>query len=199
MLFNLYSFLKESSDLVFWASALFGTILFLLRLGTSILGSSSHELDDFDGTGWDDGDVHHSPAGSFKLFTMHSLSGFFMMFGWVGLACMKQLQYSHYVSMAIAFLAGIIVMIFTALIFKGALLLVSTGTRFDIKKTVGLIGSVYQQIPAQGQGKIHIVLDNVTREILAQSLNHHVIDSFKLVSVIRVLDHEVVIVKEINA
>ena len=122
-----------------------------------------------------------------------------MMFGWVGLACIKQLGYDHHIAMMFAILAGIVTMLLTALIFKGALMLVSPGTKFDIKQTVGLVGTVYQQIPHDGQGKIQLVVDGVTREILAQSSDHSMIESFKIVRVVEVLDHEVVVVKEINS
>src|SRR5437868_6561442 len=169
MFVHIFSLLKESPDLVFWGSALFGTVLFLLRLCATIIGGVTDEFGDVDDFAVEDGDAHHSATGSFKLFTLHSISGFFMMFGWVGLACIKQLGYSHQASMMFAILAGIVTMVLTALIFKGALMLVSAGTRFDIKKTVGLVGTVYHHIPHDGQGKIQLVVDGVTREILAQS------------------------------
>lgn len=199
MLVRIFSFLREAPDLVFWASALFGTILFALRLLATVIGGITEDFGDVDDFSVDDGDAHHSATGSFKLFTIHSISGFFMMFGWVGLACIKQLGYDDPTSVIFAVLAGIVTMVLTALIFKGALLLVSAGTRFDIKKTVGLVGTVYQQIPHNGQGKIQLVVDGVTREILAQSVDHSMIESFKIVRVIEVLDHEMVIVKEINS
>lgn len=193
------SFLNEAPDLVFWASAIFGTILFALRLIATIIGGITEDFGEVDDFAGDDGDIHHSATGSFKLFTIHSISGFFMMFGWVGLACIKQLGYSHQTSITYAISAGVVTMFLTALIFKGALLLVSSGSRFDIKKTVGLIGTAYQRIPLDGQGKIQLVVDGVTREILAQSSDHTTIESFKIVRVVKVLDHETVIVKEINS
>jgi len=199
MFFRILAYLKESSDLVFWASALFGTTLFFLRLCASLIGGVAEELGDADPGDLDGDHEHHSATGSFKLFTIHSMAGFFMMFGWVGLACIKQLGYGHQISIVIAFIAGLIVMILTGIIFKSATLLISHGTLFDIKKTVGLVGTVYHRIPKDGQGKIQLVIDGVTREILAQSLDHCDIDSFKLVKVIKFLDHEVVIVKEINS
>lgn len=199
MFAHIFSLLKESPDLVFWGSALFGTVLFLLRLCATVIGGMTEEFAEFEDLAVEDGHAHHSATGSFKLFTLHSISGFFMMFGWVGLACLKQLNYSHQASMMLAILAGIVTMVLTALIFKVALMLVSSGTRFDIKKTVGLVGTVYQRIPHDGQGKIQLVIDGVTREILAQSLDHCTIESFKIVRVIKVLDHETVIVKEINS
>jgi hypothetical protein len=130
---------------------------------------------------------------------MHSIAGFFMMFGWTGLACFKQLEYGHLTSITIAFFIGLVTMVLTALIFKGAMLLVSTGSSFDIKKAMGLVGTVYNNIPQNGLGKIQIDVDGVTREVLARSVNHSEIESFKLVKVVQILDHEVVVVKEINS
>ncbi|MBS1987916.1 hypothetical protein JST56_02895 [Candidatus Dependentiae bacterium] len=196
---NFFSFIKETPDLVFWATALFGTTLFFLRLCATIIGGTTDDMTEIDHTFGDDGEMHHSSTGSFKLFTVHSISGFFMMFGWVGLACIKQLGYSHPVSIVTALIAGTITMVLTGLIFKGAMLLVSSGTHFDIKKTVGLVGTVYQRIPHNGQGKIQLVVDGVTREVLAQSLDQCAIDSFRLVKVIKFLDHEIVVVQEINS
>lgn len=198
MIPHFFSFLKDAPELVFWASALFGTTLFILRLLVTFIAGISEDVGDFEDLTLEHGHDHHSATGSFKIFTIHSLSGFFMMFGWIGLACVKQLDYSHSLSLLMALLAGFATMILTALIFKGALMLVSPGTRFDIKKTVGLIGTVYQSIPHDGQGKIQLVVDGVTREILAQSNNHSTIASFKTVRVTRALDHETVIVTEIT-
>lgn len=196
---NLFSFIKETPDLVFWAAALFGTTLFFLRLCATLISGVTDEMSEIDHTFGDDGEMHHSSTGSFKLFTIHSISGFFVMFGWVGLACIKQLGYSHPMSILVALIAGITAMALTGLIFKGAMLLVSSGTHFDIKKTIGLVGTVYQRIPHNGLGKIQLVVDGVTREILAQSLDQCAIDSFKLVKVIKFLDHEIVVVQEINS
>jgi len=202
MFFQIFSYLKESSDLVFWASALFGTTLFFLRLCATLIGGVAEEFSEADPGELDslDSDVeHHRATGSFKLFTLHSISGFFMMFGWVGLACIKQLGYSHQVSILFALFAGLMVMILTGIIFKSARLLVSSGTNFDIKKTVGLTGTVYHRIPKDGHGKIQLVIDGVTREILAQSFDHCDIESFRLVKVVKFLDHDIVIVQEIKS
>jgi hypothetical protein len=204
----------QNPDLVFWACALFGTLLFLLRMlaaGFAHDDSSAHHdvasSDSGDGDGFDiehnndgDSDYHEtsSTKSSLKLFTTHSISGFFMMFGWAGLACTQQLGYSNPIAMLIASVIGVMTMFCTALIFRGAKLLVSQGSHFDVKKTIGLVGTVYQRIPANGFGKIQLEVEGTTREVLAQSLNHCTIDSFKLVKVVQKLDHEAVIVTEVT-
>ena len=154
MVIDFITFIIQSSELVFWSSAFFGTTLFILRLLMFIVGlGDDADSIEHDHAGVDGDDVSHATTGSFKLLTLHSISGFFMMFGWVGLACSQQLQYSSGISTVIGLVAGVLVMVLTALIFRWSRILTSPGTRFNIHKTVGLTGTVYQQIPAHGQGK----------------------------------------------
>jgi hypothetical protein len=197
MIVSLFNFLKESPDVVFWASALFGTTLFFMRLCVTMLGGLSDEWADGDDLAMDDSDGMHHQTGSFKLFTLHSLSGFFMMFGWVGLACTKQLEYSQQASMVYGLLAGSVTMMLTALIFKWSRMLVSTGTRFNIEKTINLVGTVYQRISGNEPGKIQVVVDGVTRELLALSCDGGDIESFQIVRVVKVLDYETVMVQRV--
>ncbi len=197
MIESLLYFLTEAPDIVFWASGLFGTTLFFLRLCVTMIGGLSDEWADGDDLVTDGGDDFHHQTGSFKLFTLHSLSGFFMMFGWVGLACTKQLHYSQQVSMLYSLFAGGVTMILTAFIFKWSRLLVSSGTRFTIEKTVGLVGTVYQRISGNEPGKIQVVVDDVTRELLALSCDDSDIESFCLIRVVKVLDYETVMVQRV--
>ena len=147
---------------------------------------------------FDDGDEHYHHTHSLRLFTLHSISGFFMMFGWVGLACIKTLQINHLNALFFSLIAGFATMILTALIFKWSQLLISSGSRFLIKETIGLVGTVYQRIPAHGQGKIQLVVNGVTRELLAQSADGHSIESFCTIQVMSALDYETVLVKKIT-
>jgi len=195
MITFLLNFLKESPDMVFWSTALFGTTLFFMRLCVTMIGGLADEWADGDDVVVDD-EVHHH-TGSFKLFTLHSLSGFFMMFGWIGLACTKQLHYGQAASMVCALFAGGMTMILIAFIFKWSRLLVSHGTQFDIEKTVGLVGTVYQRIVGNEPGKIHVVVDDITRELLALSVGGDDIESFCIIRVVRVLDYETVIVQRV--
>src|SRR3989339_675270 len=120
MFFNTISYLKERPDLIFWACALFGSVLFVLRMLTSFFVHSGD--DDFncdascghdgvmDGLDSHDSIEHNNFLSSFNFFTMHSVAGFFMMFGWTGLACFKQLELGHLKSIMVAFTVGIITM-----------------------------------------------------------------------------------------
>ena len=182
-------------EFIFWASALFGTTLFILRLLMFILGiGDAHDTIQHDHAGVDADDAHSTSSGSFKVLTLHSISGFFMMLGWVGLACIKQLQYSSGIAIIYGLVAGVVIMLLTALLFRWSRMMVSPGTQFDITKTIGLTGTVYQEIPQGAQGKIHVVVDGVTRELLAQGKDGRAIPSFVAIKIHAVLDYEVVIV-----
>ena len=197
MLSYVFSFLNNSGATIFWISAIIGTTFFLLRVLMAVFGGAL-DVDDSDGGDFElNDDAHHHTLPSFKLFTLHSMSGFLMMFGFVGLACTTQLAFSLVQSFGWAFLVGFAVMVLTACIFQGFLRLQGQGNVFAIEKTVGLIGTVYQTIPERGQGKIQVVLNGMTRELLAQSKDHECIDSFTTVKVVRVVDHEIVEVIQI--
>ena len=188
--------LTSSSDTIFWVSAVVGTTFFVLRLLISFFGGGffDHDLD-LDSV--DDHGDHHSIS-LFKFFTMHSLSGFLMMFGWAGLACMAQFHMSAGYSFLIALLCGLVMLIVTALIMRLAMHFEAQGAVFSSKKTVGLIGTVYQRIPPNGQGKIQLVVNNSTRELLAQSHYKEAIESFTVVKVVKAIDHEIVEVIELK-
>ncbi len=191
MLTDIINLFHEAGNTIFWASATAGTTLFALRMLTALFGSAL-DVDDMDADSFEAGDDHHHEASSFKLFSLHSIAGFFMMFGWVGLACTQQFAMPYGNAFLLAFIAGAGTMLLTACIFRGALLLEGPGSIFRIEKTIGLVGTVYQRIPAHGQGKVHLMINGVTRELLAQSHDNKPIESFALVEVVNVVDHEIV-------
>lgn len=190
------NFLKSSTDTIFWISAIVGTTLFLLRLIVSFFGGGFFEHDaDLDSL--HDHADHHSTS-LFKFLTMHSLSGFLMMFGWAGLACSVQFNIHSGYSFLIALGCGLAMLILTALIMRGAMFFQDPGAVFSSEKTIGLVGTVYQRIPADGQGKIQLVVNNSTRELLARSHDKKAIESFALIKVVRAIDHEIVEVIELT-
>ena len=192
MISQIISYLQETPDLIFWSAAIFGSALFLVRLCTAFIGGFGEEFDLIEDV---DGDIHHQ-FGLFKLLTLHTISGFFMMFGWIGLACLKQYHCNQWYALLFACSAGLITMIVTAFIFKWSRSLVSSGECFAIEQTIGMIALVYQRISHHERGKIQIVVGGVTREILAQSQDGSSIESFSCVKVVDVVDHETVLVEK---
>ncbi len=193
MLLSFFSYFQSIHAPIFLISAFFGTTLFLLRVLSMIFMGTFNEGDspeDYTETDIDTVDSHEGHAGSFKLFTLHSLSGFFMIWGFSGLACTEQYMFSIEKSFLIATFFGLCMLFITAALMRYALLLQSAGTVFSNKQTIGLVATVYQRIPAHGFGKIHVIVNGATRELLARSHNQKSIESFTSVTITNSIDTE---------
>lgn len=182
-------------DIVFWIAACAGTLFFSLKLLLSFLGAGVEDVDQFEIV---DDHVEHGSDNAFKILSIHSLTGFLMMFGWVGLACSKQYDFSLSLSILCAFIVGILMMVVTGALFKLASCLISTGSRFRVEDLVSLRGKVYQKIPSEGVGKIQIIVNGYQREIRALSELKQEIASFTEVEVIKAFDKNTVLVKAIQ-
>lgn len=183
----------DSFEAAFWVCATVGTTLFVLKSLLMIVGGLDGHVDT------DAGDVGHEGADgsdvAFKLLSINSITGFFMMFGWVGLAAYKQMSMNGLISLLLGAFAGLVMMLLTARLFQSARLFTSSGSRFVITNAIGQIGSVYEEIQAGGSGKIQITVDHVTREIDAVSADGSAIASFKTIEVIEVVNPTTVSVR----
>ena len=92
-------------DKLFLACAVFGGILLAIRMVLQFVGGGDGDVDGDVDVGMDvdvdadmdvgDGDVSIADSGaSFRLLTLQGLTGFFMMFGLVGLALSRQSKVS---------------------------------------------------------------------------------------------------------
>lgn len=190
---------------IFWFCAIGGTVFFVIRFGMLLLGASHGDGGDFQDVDMHGGDLHgdgHDGSGSdahFSVLSINSITAFIMMFGWAGLTSYKQFTLGVIASALIALIVGVLCMFFTAYLFQAARKLVSKGTVFKIEDSVGKKASVYQRIPEQGKGRINLsVPGSNTRELDALSEDKKVIDSFKTVEIVKVVDHQTVSVREVD-
>ena len=121
-----------------------------------------------------------------------------MVGGFVGLACTENYSMATGKALFFALLAGSCMLLVTACMMRLLLKLQHKGALFSTQQTRGLVATVYQEIPAHGQGKIQITVHNRTHELLAQSHDKRPIESFTQVIVTRVVDHAVVEVQKIT-
>lgn len=188
-------------ETTFWIFALAGTFFFLIRVAIQFLGMADHG-DVVDASGHDmvGGSGHGSYSDVlFKMISLNSLTAFFMMLGWTGLTCYKQFALGASLSVVIALIVATFCMFFTGMVFDASKRLVSRGSDFSLAKSVGMKATVYQQIPAQGRGRIEInVPGSLMREVDAVSENAQEIESFKTVEIVKVIDDNTVVVKKIS-
>lgn len=182
-----------NKETFFWFFALSGSVTLFIQLILNLFGLSDHH--DIGDTDMDTGEIDTS---NFKWLSKQALSGFFMMFGWIGLSCLKEFEFNVLLSLAIAFIAGVLAMFVSGFIFKMARKLHSSGTVFKIEDAIGQEAMIYQRILKKDKGKILISLNNLTREIDAIALNEEGIPSFTKVKIINKVDENTVSVVPIK-
>lgn len=182
-----------NKETFFWFFALSGSVILVIQLILNLFGLSDHH--DIGDTDIDTGEIDTS---NFKWLSKQGLSGFFMMFGWIGLSCLKEFEFNVLLSLAIAFIAGVLAMFVSGFIFKMARKLHSSGTVFKIEDAIGQEAMIYQRILKKDKGKILISLNNLTREIDARALNEEEIPSFTKVKIINKVDENTVSVVPIK-
>lgn len=182
---NYYSIFEIDS--FFWFFALLGTALFFIRFLFILTGMGvDDELTD-----------DHADA-DFKILSMHSITGFFMFFGWSGLTSLHQFNLPLGLASFVAFGCGLCAIFILRMMFTGARKLISKGYVFNIKDAEGRIGSVYQRIPANGSGKIILSMNAVNHELEALSEDFQEIPSFVKVKVIKALAENKVLVSKLH-
>lgn len=172
----------ENATPLFLYPAGLGTFLFLLQGILMVLGLDEGHLDEL----------------SFKWLSKQALIGFLMFFGWTGLACQEELGFSFVLSLLCALLGGILSVFLTGSLMKLLRSFKSTGTVFNLENAMGKIGTVYQKIPSEGSGKITLILDGISHEILALSESCEEIASFSKVQVIKKHNENTVIVSKLK-
>ena len=196
-LLTMRSFFFTKPESIFWLTAIGGTFLFFLKViamfSGSLFDTDFDGLDvDTDGAGFDSVDLNDNSL--FRFFSISSIAGFFMMFGWAGLAAFKQYGFLVHHAYMIALLAGIGLIYCEGQLFRLAFGLINHGGQYDLKDTIGKTAVVYHSIPIKGEGKIQITVGGATREILARTNDGKPISSFSIVCVVDVVNENIVLV-----
>lgn len=203
----MFSFFDNISILegVYWASAIIGGLLFVLRLLLMLFGGALGGDLDGHGLGGHDGmtDVQTpdgDPMGhagesdvSFRMLSFQGIAAFFMMFGLAGLTLLSTELHQAWVilgSMAI----GVFAMWSVSQLYRLAFRLQSEGN-IRIESAVGQTGRVYLRIPAEGTGQVQVSVQGSLREFDAVSADNSPIASGVYVQVEAVLDVHTLVVR----
>ncbi len=141
-------------EIIYWASAIIGGTIFILRLGMMLLGGGISD-DALDAAFDDGGTSGHDADISFKLLSVQGLTSFFMMFGLVGLALLRA-NLPILLTVLGGMIAGFLTVAITSLIFSQMKKLQTEGT-INIQNTIGTDGTVYLTIPKNGTGQVQII------------------------------------------
>lgn len=180
-------------DTIFLLCATVGLTLFFLRGLFFVFGGYFGDLHEGEHADYE----HHDVEPAFKFLTIHTLTGFLMIFGLVGLGVRYQKGFSSVSALGFSFLAGLGMMLLVAAIFYGASLLTSSGATFSVDEAVGMRGVMYLSILPPAEGKVHVTVRGITRELSARSRSGQKIEAFTHVEIIKVIDSSTVEVDEL--
>jgi hypothetical protein len=147
-----------------------GTVLalriLLMLVGLQLGGDAGDAPADLDGD-FDADIADHGSVGDVNYLSIQSLSGFFTMFGLVGLGLL-QIDASPLVSLVGALAAGLVTAWASGMIVLGLLKLQSSGT-MQVSNAIGQQGTVYLTIPEQGTGVVTVTVQGALRQFDAVS------------------------------
>lgn len=143
-----------------------------------------------------DTDQHHLVSDSdisFHFISVQGLTAFFMMFGWVGLAMMRDSMLPGWIAVLAGFAAGCFTVWVLAQIFRFIASLQSDGT-VRVQRAMGAGGTVYLRIPADGSGQVQVEVDGRLRMYDAVSSKKEEIKTGEQITVVWVQDNGVLVV-----
>jgi hypothetical protein len=207
-------------DKLFIGCAVVGGVLFVVRLILQFMGadhSVGHDIGggvdihtDF-GSGHDVSGPAHGVSGnphdagmqsgesylSFKILSFQGLTAFFMMFGLVGLAMMKQTEQGALLSLSAATMAGLGTVWVIGLIFREAGTLQCCGN-INLKNAIGLEGETYLTIPPDDIGKVRITIQERMRIYDAVAVDKTEIKTGHRIRIVDVTPQDTLVVERIE-
>ena len=171
---------------LFLFCAFLGTGVFALKTFLPI-DSGSEISGDF--TGMTDTDA------SFGLFTIETISAFFMCFGWMGWIAKDYLNYGMKLSLVIAVISGIIGMLFFSWLITQIKKFEHTPKQ-DINELLNKSGKSYTTFPPNGNGKISIEFCGRLEELDAKNNTNEEIKSFESIKVVKTENNIIYIEKD---
>jgi membrane protein implicated in regulation of membrane protease activity len=172
-------------EIFYLICAIVGSVFVILKLILQFVGADvdgDFEADFDADTGID---LEHTDSDiGFHWLSMHGLSSFFMMFGFVGLALYRQNSLGIIISIVGGIIAGSISVWIISKIFQMASKLQSSGN-LKTADSVGCKGKVYLHIPKDGIGRVTLNFKNRLREFDASEVNGEEVPTGTPVSVVK--------------
>ncbi|QDU35597.1 hypothetical protein KS4_36800 [Poriferisphaera corsica] len=182
--------------MIYFSIAMFATILFGIRMAMMMLGGDT-DTDLIGGDALDAHDIDAMDTGeSFNVFSLLSITAFFMGTGWMGLAARISFGLSGPMSLLVSVGFGMAMMLLSTVGIMYVKRLEGTN-EYDVKTGIGRTAKVYLTIPggAKGMGQIEISISGRRKVMKAMTKGETELNAFDMVEVIEVGDDEVFWVK----
>lgn len=175
--------------------AAIGGVTLLIRIVLMLIGADGSDSVDTD-VASADVDISDAADAGFRIISLQGLTGFFMMFGLVGLALSRQSEVSQPIAAGGGIAAGLLSMVVISWIFNAMTKLQSDGT-LNIKSAVGQRGTVYLTIKPKQGGKVSITIQGRLCVLNAITDGDEPIPTGEMVEVVRVTSSNVLVVSSL--
>jgi hypothetical protein len=174
---------------VYWSIAIPFTFLFLIQLAATLLGADHDHLPDTE--------VNADHGIGFQFFTLKNLTGFFTLFGWVGIASIDS-GMPVLITLILSFIGGLAMMLVMASVVYILAKANADGT-MKINKAIGEVGEVYLTIPGNRSsfGKVQIMVQGSVRTLEAMTDDEDDIPTGKVIRVRQILNESTLLVTAI--
>jgi len=185
-------------DTIYLVCAVAGGTVLVLRLLLMLFGLDHGDSGDFDTSVDLDhdalADAGHGDGSMFTFLSIQSISGFFTMFGLVGLGLL-QINATNLWSLVGALAAGLFTAWCTGMIFLALRRLQSEGT-LVIGNAVGQTGTVYLTIPETGTGSVNVAVQGSLRTLDAVSQGGNRIPTGSIIKVVGITAGKILVVTD---
>jgi membrane protein implicated in regulation of membrane protease activity len=182
-------------EIFYLVCTIIGGLLFLIRGILFAVGGGAADMDA--DAGFDlDGDIGEPGETGMRLVSIQGITGFFLMFGLVGLAMSRSGLRDVWTILG-GVTAGMITMLATARVMLSMQQLHSDGT-LRMENAIGREGKVYLTIPAGGTGKVSITIQGELRELEAVAADKGQIATGEAVRVVRLSGSRVLVVERVE-
>jgi membrane protein implicated in regulation of membrane protease activity len=178
----------------FAMAALFFSLMFIWQLVAMLLGMHADSHLEADHGGMGHGDMEHGASDShadagiaFTLVSVRSVLAFATLFFWAGTLYLMS-GISFVAAIAYSFIWGLVAMVLVAYVVYKLVQLQEIGTA-SVWSAIGEEGVVYMDIPADGTGKIRVMVSGVISFVSARSRGGEAIQAGTKVKVVAVPDN----------
>ena len=170
----------------YWFIAIPASLTFIFVMVTTFLGGDTDG--DAEGDGNETGEI------GFQFFTFKNLVGFFTIFSWIGIGCVRS-GFSNGTSIVISMVCGLFMMSAMATLFYFMTKLVEDGS-MKLSNALGKTGQVYLPIKSSkgGFGKVQIKIQGSLHEIQAMTNDEKELVVGTIVQVKEVIDDNILLV-----
>ena len=173
---------------IYYYIALFATILFIIKMSVFMLFGGDTEVSaDFN--------TETDTDTSFSFLSFQSVLAFFMGFGWMGYAALKQFNLPQLTALLSALAVGLLFMAGSAWLMLWARKLEKT-VKKDKNTAIGKIGKAYTNFDENGNGKVEIEIAGQLTIVDAQNAVDMPIKSFDRIKVIGVKGDILQVIKD---